>query len=833
MTASDLAPANLLLNHCRRVNPALDDALLLTFNLDLAFFEREALGLLQLTGARITVLADARVTRHDLYAVHRAGTGYLPGLTACAGAFHPKLLALVGTDDVSVSIGSGNLTLPGWRGNDELWSVHRSSADGGSTVPSQVADFLSQLPESVRLVEPVTEALRRVAVGLRRFSGDDDTCQVVSSLSEPIIDQLPTGPVDELILYAPFQDEGAAAIARLIDRFEPQYIQVAFQPESTRTDGAAVARLIAGRGELVALPNSPYRHGKLIEWTCNSRRWALTGSPNLSSSALLRSARQGANIELGVISPIADSLVPKSDGYSVSTEELPVFNRSDDTRRHADVIIAATRVQGGVEITLARPLSRPGTIEYSFSNDSPELWHRGDPVDALASDVLLATDLDGGSRVRICFDDFSSTSVVFVLDLASVLRTRASRQAGPALPEIEEVLSNPETAHQFWSIVRALGAKVKAPRSAGKGSTDSSAAAGNTLSVGDWAAYLERCRGQLGSTLMAFALGLPALGTRQQAISPAIDWDSDGDLDDVPGTLDDDQAAMESAAIELPESVDLTKMRMTDQARGQYRSFAKRAADSFSTTEPHESLVLLRLLLLLAAGGVWTAADLSWVKLVLKGVEELQRCESHELESAAGSLAATALAVVDHAYATSGSRTDRSEFRRASNKVAHLMIAADEERIAEYGSGLAYFGAATDPTTVLRLRDLLVNDNPLDLSLKQLDDLGIAYELDGRLIRLSKPMSNPLLFARQTRSSIEELRDIAVRAVGKRQGEWVLLVSSTPDEVEIVSGTLPRSARVDHSRVINGRSSAVASTTVRDPIPNDTAIVLARLGISL
>ena len=151
----------------------------------------------------------------------------------------------------------------------------------------------------------------------------------------------------------------------------------------------------------------------------------------------------------------------------------------------------------------------------------------------------------------------------------------------------------------------------------------------------------------------------------------------------------------------------------------------------------------------------------------------------------------------------------------------------ERERIDEYRKGLARFSDAADATDVLRFIDLLVNDDPLELSLKSLDDHGVDYEVSGSVIVLSKPTSNPLLFARQVRTSIGRLSHVAIRARGKRPGEWALIVSSPPDEVEIVSGTLPRSARVDHLRLIAGRSHDIAHTTAKDPIPTDTIQVIA------
>ena len=61
-----------------------------------------------------------------------------------------------------------------------------------------------------------------------------------------------------------------------------------------------------------------YRHGKLVEAIGpDGSRWTLTGSPNLSARALLLSAADGGNIEVGVISRPDASLFP-SEGRPIA-----------------------------------------------------------------------------------------------------------------------------------------------------------------------------------------------------------------------------------------------------------------------------------------------------------------------------------------------------------------------------------------------------------------------------------------------------------------------------------------------------------------------------------
>ena len=73
-----------------------EEALFLTFNVDLGYFEARLLGLLRATGARVTVIADASMWSPDTRAVKHAGRIYQLGLVDQPTAFHPKLMVVVG-----------------------------------------------------------------------------------------------------------------------------------------------------------------------------------------------------------------------------------------------------------------------------------------------------------------------------------------------------------------------------------------------------------------------------------------------------------------------------------------------------------------------------------------------------------------------------------------------------------------------------------------------------------------------------------------------------------------------------------------------------------------
>lgn len=106
------------------------EVLALTYSFNAAFWERAALSLARQLRAKVTVVSDAAMAVIDPRAVRKAGVTYLDGRAAVhgGGAFHPKLFVIAGPKQAIVAVGSGNLTLSGWSGNAEIWTVLRGSA---------------------------------------------------------------------------------------------------------------------------------------------------------------------------------------------------------------------------------------------------------------------------------------------------------------------------------------------------------------------------------------------------------------------------------------------------------------------------------------------------------------------------------------------------------------------------------------------------------------------------------------------------------------------------------------------------------------------------------
>lgn len=433
------------------------EAVFMTFNADLGFFERTVLGIVQATGARVTVLADARINDHDPRAVRNAGVRYLAGVaaTASGAAFHPKVNVVVGDDRALLVIGSGNLTGAGWHYNAETWTVVTADRTRCPAIVPEVARWMRSLmdpgvsavtvsEDAVVRILAAAERLDALAEHAQRTSGalEQTGHRMVHTLDTPILGQLPQpGPagVRELRMYAPFHDPHCAAVRALIRRYTPARVQLAVQDGGrTILDSQALRTLVedlrASGGPDIQLfedRESRYRHGKLIEVEhSDGSGWSLTGSPNLSTVALLRTSSQGGNIEVGILTEQAHTLFPQ--GHPVGLAELntvPMIGTADDEQGEGSVVVLILQAvlrPNGLLVSLAS--SSPVDVTLVVSGGSAyDTWT---PIGVIrAGETVLLAEPDAcsaGDRIRPEWQTEDGTAAgraTFVTDPYSVLLT--------------------------------------------------------------------------------------------------------------------------------------------------------------------------------------------------------------------------------------------------------------------------------------------------------------------------------------------------------------------------------------------------------------------------
>jgi hypothetical protein len=245
------------------------------------------------------------------------------------------------------------------------------------------------------------------------------------------------------------------------------------QPSLGSYHGAALveATQAVAEPEFVMLDEARTYHGKLIEWTSGDGQiTTVTGSANITSSALLRSVTDGGNCELVVLAPSDQSLMPDGAALSVSAVTTHPPRRPTSSQPAGPVTLLGCAIRNGVvTVELARPAPAPVTIETSPSG-VPGTWlpvakiEKGKregsfPLPEVAGGAVRAVTFLQGRRVE--------STALFLTD-PSRCRPRADISAQPRLtnpPEAGELFTDPQVASRFTTDLARLAAETK---SAGK-----------------------------------------------------------------------------------------------------------------------------------------------------------------------------------------------------------------------------------------------------------------------------------------------------------------------------------------------------------------------------
>lgn len=353
-------------------------ALITTFGADLTFFETRLLHQLAQVPLRL-VLADHRLLTETLAEAARTGQrhrlankGYVAAPVRHARAAHGKLVLLLGPSEGLLVVGSGNLGYEGYAAPGELWHVFAYAEDRAQHIGEFAAarSYIEGLARRGLLDPPVVELLE-AAWGEATWlpAAPDGPTAITSNLDRPILDQLReavTEPVVELVAHAPFHDADCAALRELIDVFAPKRVRLLLT-DDTSADAEAINRTLAAAPstaiDRVQVRSEPaaYIHAKWVHLIHRNSETLLTGSANLSRSALLWSAGKG-NTEIAVI----------------STGRKGAFNHLYDHLQ-------------------PEPVHDPSTLGISFRADNHET-----PSPA-AHPVVLWARLDG-TRLTMIFD---------------------------------------------------------------------------------------------------------------------------------------------------------------------------------------------------------------------------------------------------------------------------------------------------------------------------------------------------------------------------------------------------------------------------------------------
>ena len=806
------------------------EALLLTFNTDLGFFEARLLGLLRATGARVTVVGDSGVWQPDTRAVRHAGRSYHFGLCDTRAAFHPKLMVLAGEKRAIVTVGSGNLTMGGWQYNAELLTVFRGDTEGMPTAFADIRDLLTSLAESRSLDHIATRAVRRTVTtldGLLAGAEAIDTGhRVHASWDGPLIDHLPTGPVEEVSLSAAFHDPASAAMRRILDRLRPRHVKVAVQPGWTHLDPTTLHAVLAryagatgGTWDLLRDPESArgthgrYRHGKLIEWTtADGERHALTGSPNLSHRALIADVASGGNHEIAVIGPSAQPLFP--GGTPLVVDDIPVLLVDEDavdgqplTKAGPGIhvrVAARTRDGAHTEVHLNREPQTAATIEVSAHSDLPDHWSRLGNIAPGHRTRTFPTAVPAGSRIRAATTNpatglSEATAPVYVADVERIhMRATPTKYAPRTHRAVAADLFGPDIAlldslqsdlANFAKDLQNANQPTRTREALPEGDGPERSRGGDTAEP--WLWLQDDTVRRFGSGLASWLLALPQLHNTD-GVGADVPWLDKINEDAEVGLEDEDAAAATEEVLEAEPTVDEPDApdhrADHDRLKTARRKWVTKAAAIAPEVPLVSRLLILRLTLAFWSAGNWPDDAIEPFTLVRDLLHTLDASEDQpeELRERVSALAAIALTLMRHRtdLATRDQKTLR--YHQAAELGAPLLTAVSEDAIDAYTTGLrtGHGGMLTSGHVIDAIADLTSND-PLVALHSLMEERGHTVTRPSpHQIRIHGNFSTPEQVALDAMGIVEEATGVAVWACNP-SGDWTLVVWNRPDLVTI------------------------------------------------
>ena len=756
----------------------LHDVILLGFTVNLPFLEKVAIRTTRDLGARVTVVGDAAQSLYDPVDVRLRS--YITGWAACHGAFHPKLVLLMGDHDIAAAIGSGNPTMAGWGHNDELWTVLRSGPYGSAGGLRQLGGWLDDLPDVVAMPRYVADVLHEAAARLAAVPGDTDSAQVLHNLRQGLLSQLPRGPVQELRMFAPFVDGTGEALAEVIATFDPDRVIIGLQEHLTCYGGDAVLRAAGRRDvEVRLLPERFPRHGKLLEWEGPDGRHVLVGSANLTGSALIQATASAGNCELAVLTPAEESLMPK--GTVIVRDELSGRRTVPPTApRPRLLLLGALLTRGGLVVTLAKAHEMEVRIEAS-PDGSPGSWVTLGTIAPGVTETMFPITGATGTVVRAVAVQPGHQRVesppVFAVSLARCARRQADDRRPRLRQEYSEetIFTDEEMAQRFRvDLLRLVEASVQSdPRHTRERESEPPASA----STEDrWTAYLEECERSIGRSLTVKLFG--PLAQMIPGISRGLGWGLGGD-----SPTDDDESASDVASV-------VTHIRPSERvmwARWIVRLAA--AATEHDAGQPSPPIayraLIARIMVQLLAHGVWESGDESWrevlAQLAANLVPRPADDEPGPVCELAAALAAVCMGLLRSGVSMTGGTPEGILAARTWRNLKPLVADADPDWVTDLLISPVHVHALTLNLSELEETILLaMDDDPAALLTSELAERGWHLSYDGLMYQVSGAFTNPLNVAAQVATQLgRSLGTVLVHAqAGNR---WAFIAWRRPD----------------------------------------------------
>ncbi len=443
--------------------PRFENAIFLTYNLDLAWFEALIHRQLRQRGLRrCLVLADEGQLSSTLDGqgaiLKGAGLSYLVQPVRVAGAFHPKAILLTNNETARLYVGSGNLTSQGYGQNLEVFSRWEVNSNV-RRVPRAFEEFRRYIVDTLLpLLDGGSQLMReqvQEAFGVRcltRSLASSDGAELWGSPGA-LMSRLEPRSAARAVVLAPYFDAQGEFVRQLSERWSLDSLEVVTDTRSTNLTGQALAALEEAGAKVFALESPRRLHAKVLYVESQEGTLGIAGSANLSMAAW-----RGYNAELvvareGEAAADIHALLEVLSWTPLDEEQRKVIEeREDTTPSPGDESEEHSRLprlffamwSGPTTVRLA--WDGPFSDDVEFELRLPGEFHRGERAQ-VAGEAACYVDFgtvrsrELPAQLRISIGEASGPWLT-VHDVAAL--SERARPIGAAGARLTELLADPD-----------------------------------------------------------------------------------------------------------------------------------------------------------------------------------------------------------------------------------------------------------------------------------------------------------------------------------------------------------------------------------------------------
>ena len=288
-----------------------DTALFSTFNFDIGFFEKAILSrLFKNSIKRISVFVDAAELAKALRDVQNTliGQKYIVNPVSMNGAYHPKVILLLGENKARLIIGSGNLKLSGYYINNEIFDCidyGPDSIDTRDIIVDAFRLFKDSVPFTPELDKKLLEKVAKKVY--LRPAASNGTLFFLGNAQQSILSQasaIVTDEVTEIKIAVPYYDNKLKGLDSVNELFPDAVLQLYIQQEKStfpQNEGRSYIHDIKIFDKVQASGTSHFYHGKVFMFHTETSDYLLYGSANCTQSALVKTPDKEGNFECDLL----------------------------------------------------------------------------------------------------------------------------------------------------------------------------------------------------------------------------------------------------------------------------------------------------------------------------------------------------------------------------------------------------------------------------------------------------------------------------------------------------------------------------------------------------